>query len=65
MALDERGEGQLGGLAVVGGEALEELAVGELADGAEVEERPELARDGPMLADGHRRDPPPDRPLPR
>ncbi len=61
VALDQDREGQLGGLAAVGGEPLQELAVGQLADRTHVEERPELPPDGPVLADGHRWDPPPDR----
>ena len=42
VPLHQDREGQLGGLAPVGGEPLQELAVGQLADRADVEERPEL-----------------------
>ena len=60
VPLDQDREGQLGGLAPVGREPLQELAVGQLADGADVEQRPELPPDRPILPDAHRWSPPPD-----
>ena len=61
VTLDQDREGQLGGLAPLGRESLQELTVGQLADRTDVEERPELPPDGPVLTDAHRWDPPPDR----
>ncbi len=59
VPLDQDGESQLGGLAAVGREPLQELAVGQLPDRADAIERPELPPDRPVLPDGHRRYPPP------
>ena len=46
MALNQDGERQLGGLAAVGRKALEELAVGQVADDPDVEQRFELVHHG-------------------
>ncbi len=42
MALDQCGKGQPSQLTAAGGEALEQLVVGENADRACVEERPQM-----------------------
>ena len=53
VPLDQHGERQLGGLAAVGGEALKELAVGQVADDSDVEERFELVNQGRALVAFH------------
>ena len=53
MALDQRSKGQLARLTAAGGELLEQLAVGERADGADVEERPKLFERIAAVLDRH------------
>ena len=59
MPLDQDREGQLGRLAPIGREPLQELPVGQLADRPDVEERAELPEDSPILSDRHDWVPPP------
>ncbi len=59
MPLHQDGEGQLGDVAPVGRELLQELSVRQVADRAHVEERAELSEDSPILADRHDSVPPP------
>ena len=60
VPLDQDREGQLGRLAAVGREPLQELAVGQLADRPHVEERAKLSQGGPVLSDRHELDSPRD-----
>ena len=53
VPLDQDREGQLGRLAPVGREPLQELAVGQVPDRPHVEERAELSEDRPILSDRH------------
>ena len=53
MALDERGEGRLPGIADAGGEPFEQLAVGERADRAHMEERPQVRGQIQAVLDRH------------
>jgi len=53
VPLDQDGEGQLGGLAPAGREPLQELAVGQLPDRPDAEERAKLPGDRPVLANRH------------
>ena len=65
MPLHQDREGQLGGLAPVGREPLQELSVRQLPDRPEIEERAKLPEDSPVLADRHSLDPPPASPPPK
>ena len=53
MPLHQDREGQLGGLAPVGREPLQELSVRQVPDRPHVEERAELPEDSPILSDRH------------
>src|SRR3954469_1392966 len=61
---DEGCEGQLGRLGVLGREPFEELTVGELPDGPQVEQGSELPPDGPVRSDRHESPPRPARSYP-
>jgi hypothetical protein len=54
VTLDERGEGELGRLAVASGEAVEELRVGQSGHRADVEQGADLADDGVVAGRRHR-----------
>ena len=53
MPLHQDREGQLGGLAPVGREPLQELSVRQVPDRPHVEERAELPEDRSILPDRH------------
>ena len=53
MALDQCGKGQLSRLTAAGGEPLEQLAVGESANRALVEERPQMQERVAAVLDRH------------
>ena len=59
VPLDQDGEGQLGGLAPVGREPFQELAVRQVPDRSHVEEGAELPEDSPILSDRHDWESPP------
>src|SRR5215213_9739855 len=58
VPLDQGCEGQLGRLGVLGREPFEELTVGELPDGPQVEQGSELPPDGPVRSDRNEFTPP-------
>ena len=65
MPLHQGREGPLGRVPPAGREPLQELAIGQVADHPQGEQRADLAEDFPILSDRHGRNSPPARPPPK